>query len=119
MKPVRVQRSRAKGWKTPANTIYVGRPGPFGNPFKVGGCYKRVTIAGFDTYATQIGSNVDGYTRIATNDQAVDWFRWLALSNGSLLPERAVKELRGKNLMCWCPLHQPCHADVLLELANQ
>ena len=27
-------------------------------------------------------------------------------------------ELRGKNLACWCPLDQPCHADVLLELAN-
>ena len=30
-----------------------------------------------------------------------------------------VAELRGKNLACWCPLDQPCHADVLLELANQ
>lgn len=29
-----------------------------------------------------------------------------------------VHELRGKNLACWCPLDQPCHADVLLELAN-
>jgi hypothetical protein len=27
-------------------------------------------------------------------------------------------ELGGKNLACWCPLDQPCHADVLLELAN-
>jgi hypothetical protein len=26
--------------------------------------------------------------------------------------------LRGKNLACWCPLDQPCHADVLLEFAN-
>ena len=28
------------------------------------------------------------------------------------------KELRGKNLACWCPLNEPCHADVLLEVAN-
>jgi hypothetical protein len=27
--------------------------------------------------------------------------------------------LRGKNLACWCPLDQPCHADVLLEIANR
>jgi hypothetical protein len=27
--------------------------------------------------------------------------------------------LHGRDLMCWCPLDQPCHADVLLELANQ
>lgn len=30
-----------------------------------------------------------------------------------------VAELSGKNLACWCPLDQPCHADVLLELANK
>lgn len=29
------------------------------------------------------------------------------------------RELRGKDLVCWCPLDQPCHADVLLELANR
>jgi hypothetical protein len=29
-----------------------------------------------------------------------------------------LPSLRGKNLACWCPLDQPCHADVLLELAN-
>lgn len=29
-----------------------------------------------------------------------------------------VKELRGKNLACWCKLGAPCHGDVLLALAN-
>jgi hypothetical protein len=28
------------------------------------------------------------------------------------------RDLAGKDLACWCPLDQPCHADVLLELAN-
>lgn len=32
--------------------------------------------------------------------------------------ERMLEELRGKDLCCWCPLGQPCHADVLLVLAN-
>lgn len=32
--------------------------------------------------------------------------------------QMAIKELRGKDLVCWCRLDQPCHADVLLELAN-
>jgi hypothetical protein len=27
-------------------------------------------------------------------------------------------ELRGVNLVCWCPLDQPCHADVLIKIAN-
>lgn len=34
------------------------------------------------------------------------------------LARKAVQELRGKDLCCWCPPGQPCHADVLLELAN-
>ena len=33
-------------------------------------------------------------------------------------PPSDVAELRGKDLACWCPLDEPCHADVLLELAN-
>jgi hypothetical protein len=28
------------------------------------------------------------------------------------------RDLAGKDLACWCPLDQPCHADILLELAN-
>jgi hypothetical protein len=31
----------------------------------------------------------------------------------------SIPDLRGKNLACWCPLDAPCHADVLLELANR
>lgn len=30
-----------------------------------------------------------------------------------------LSELRGRNLACWCKLGDPCHADVLLELANK
>jgi hypothetical protein len=29
------------------------------------------------------------------------------------------RELAGRDLACWCPAHEPCHADVLLEVANQ
>jgi hypothetical protein len=29
-----------------------------------------------------------------------------------------ISQLKGKDLMCWCPLDQPCHADILLALAN-
>ena len=32
--------------------------------------------------------------------------------------ERFIAPLRGKNLCCWCDPSDPCHADVLLELAN-
>jgi hypothetical protein len=29
------------------------------------------------------------------------------------------RELRGRDLACYCPLDEPCHADVLLEFANE
>lgn len=53
-----------------------------------------------------------------------DHIAYLAVFGASMaeqpkLPDRpALDELRGKDLACWCPLDQPCHADVLLELAN-
>lgn len=35
------------------------------------------------------------------------------------LPERPdLTELRGRDLVCWCPLDAPCHADTLLAIAN-
>jgi hypothetical protein len=92
-KPKRIQRRRTKGWKMPPNTVYVGRPTIWGNPFSGG-----------------------------TKEEAVNSFR-VDLSQGPLerrqLRERAKRELRGKNLACWCKPGQPCHADVLLELANK
>ncbi|MGO8055976.1 DUF4326 domain-containing protein, partial [Rhizobium leguminosarum] len=48
-------------------------------------------------------------------------FRRSLLSEDGSLPftmKQVRHELRGKNLACWCPLDQPCHADVLLEIAN-
>ncbi len=56
---------------------------------------------------------VDGCADMAT---AVAWFRrWAA---GDYTAE-ARRVLGGHDLACWCRLDQPCHADVLLELANQ
>jgi hypothetical protein len=98
VKPVRVQLSRRKGWRMPANTVSVARPGRFGNPFK---------------HPEMLDGTPWGQTR--ARHHAVEDFRD-ALEEGSLvLP---LEELRGKNLACWCPLLEPCHADVLLELAN-
>jgi hypothetical protein len=93
--PVRIQRQRTKGWRMPANTVYVGRPTKWGNPY-------RVELFGGD------------------RAMVVELFRKFAAFNndgGATLRKNAL-ELRGKHLACWCPLDQPCHADVLLELAN-
>lgn len=36
-----------------------------------------------------------------------------------VLPKLDVSPLRGKNLACWCPIGEPCHADALLHAANK
>lgn len=92
-KPQRIQLRRTKGWKLPARTVRVGRPTPWGNPFSV---------------------QTHGRT------EALRLYRhWLDASlPGQEIKEKARQELRGLNLACWCPLDQPCHADILLAIAN-
>lgn len=94
--PKRIQLSRKKGWRMPENTVSVARPHMYGNPFKIG----------------DFG--------IPDAEAAVRVFRqWMKdrMVVGPDIPDPT--ELRGKNLACWCALDQPCHADVLLELANK
>ena len=103
MGPQRVQRKRTKGWRMPENTVSCTRPGKYGNPFKVG---------------TPMSDAEDGpTTSIMTAQQAKDMFYWNIIGTG--LAEQAKKELKGKNLACFCPLDQPCHVDVLLKIANE
>jgi hypothetical protein len=87
--PNRIQRSRAKGWRMPPNTVYVGRQTKWGNPFIIAKCGSR--------------------------EEAIRRFRVLV----DLGLVRDIDQLRGKDLACWCPLDEPCHADVLLEIANR
>ena len=98
--PHRVQLSRKAGAKLPPNTVVVSRPSKWGNPFKVTPERSQILAVGaFQTWLT-----VDGVTAgIADRKQ------WM-LDN--------LKELRGKNLACWCKPGTACHADVLLRLAN-
>ena len=92
MSPKRIQRKRTKGWRMPANTIYVGRPSKFRNMCRVG---------------------VD----VQTNEQAVFHYKRNVLHDEKY--KALVRdELKGKDLACWCRLDQPCHADVLLDIAN-
>jgi len=91
--PIRVQRSRAKGWRMPANTVYVGRPTIWGNPFFEASHF-RAWLNG------EMGGNGRGG----------------GLRRLTILAR--AHELRGKDLACWCAPDRECHADVLLELAN-
>ncbi len=90
-KPKRIQRKRTKGWKMPENTIYVGRPTKWGNPYKV----------------EDFGL-----------DRSIELFRQNIMTNESVFVKMDFEKLKGKNLACFCKQGQKCHADVLLELAN-
>ncbi len=94
--PKRIQRRRTKGWKLPPNTISVTRPGKWGNPFRVG--------------------IISDYGDVPDAETAVAFYRaWI---DQGLRRIQIVNELRGMDLACWCSLDAPCHADVLLEIAN-
>lgn len=90
----------------PENTVYVGRPTPWGNPFTVGYRVNR----GDEPWSAEKCVEMFRFTTCPTDRAGI--FTDFELSEIDLRP------LRGKNLACWCPLDQPCHADVLLELAN-
>lgn len=106
--PVRIQLRRTKGWRMPENTVVVSRPRPWGNPFVV-------------NERREPGAKLNGeYWAVADAEEAVECYRLMFEQPGERADtmRASLPELRGKNLACWCKLTDPCHADVLLELAN-
>lgn len=110
--PKRIQRSRAKGWRMPERAVYVGRGTPWGNPSRVIGSEPFVVMDGTDD--TTVSCH-DG--RHDAHAEAVSRFRERLRCDGAL-QEQVRHALRGKSLACWCGPELPCHADVLLEIAN-
>ncbi len=106
MKPIRVQRRRAKGWRLPENTVCVDRSTKWGNPFIVSKHGTRARCVELHRFL------FGGYFCATTNntDEQKKCLKYAA---------KNIEKLRGKNLACWCPLDKPCHADLLLEAANQ
>lgn len=74
-----------------ADAVYIGRPTQWGNPF-------------------QIGRDGDRAEVIAK------YRAWLMAQPDLVTAVR--RELKGRSLICWCA-PQPCHGDVLIEVANQ
>lgn len=106
--PKRIQRKRTRGWKMPEGAVYVGRPTKWGNrwtPDK----YWDAGYSGSEEVALK--HCVDAYRAWLLGEE-----HW---SHGHMTPPPPdASSLRGKDLMCWCPPWQTCHADVLLEIAN-
>jgi len=74
-----------------SNTVYVGRPSKWGNPYVIGRHGDRHEV--ISRYEKMLGRKPE-------------------------LVEAAKKELKGKDLACWCA-PQACHADLLLKIANE
>jgi hypothetical protein len=73
----------------PAGAVYIGRGSKWGNPFRIGVDGDRGTVL-------------------------AKYERYLRARHDLL---RAIDELRGKDLVCFCA-PQACHGDLLLRLAN-
>jgi len=112
----RVQRQRTKGWRKPEGAVYVGRGSAWGNPYRV---VPHGKIGPFDVYwHDHFCGQSTGLE--AARRMAVKRFTADRANHHHNMPDDATirAKLAGKDLMCWCPLDQPCHADVLLEIAN-
>ena len=135
-KAIRIQRKRTKGWKMPPNTVYVGRGSKWGNPFRVVQYHDKkwaIKTDGSERYTTILINNT--HATYNTKEEATkDAIKCYTLSltpythdNGDNLidfymsiaqVEHIKYYLKGKNLACWCDINEMCHADILLDIAN-
>jgi hypothetical protein len=86
--------------KRAAYDVYIGRPGKWGNPFEIGADGNREEV-------------IEKYRRYLLHNEKL----------GKDIPDntellKALPELRGKVLGCWCR-PKACHGDVLIELLKK
>jgi hypothetical protein len=142
--PKRIQLRRTKGWRKPEGAIVVARPSRWGNPYHVVRTLRPPNREGGERGFSRTGDQLvvahehrrrgpSGFEwgvwprtaegQRAATEYAVELFRRsleaiAAGLDGRLSMDYYLGQLRGHDLACWCPLDQPCHADVLLDLAN-
>jgi hypothetical protein len=109
--PKRIQMTRQRPWRHEhPDAVIVARPGPWGNPFRCAADPQRAVDA-FRSWLTTTGTFTievgDGLTLF----RVPEWWE-----SGEM--RERLHELAGRDLACWCPEGAPCHADVLLGLAN-
>ena len=114
MKPIRIQLRRTKGWRMPPNTVKVDRSTKWGNPF----------VKHLDGFKIEPGLSVAMFGSMLKKEglwwpNPLPWPKGKIPAADPTTVADVQQELRGKNLACWCALDRPCHADVLLELANR
>lgn len=122
--PIRIQLKRTKGWnlqelsqfENGLSALKVTRPGPFGNPFT-----RDLAIeSGFATNGNWQEFVVECFRDwLMGNPGGRDWWQGPKSDAAKAAILSGLPKLRGKNVACYCRLDQPCHGDVLLELANR
>jgi len=118
-RPKRIQRKRTKGWKMPESAMYVGRPTKYGNPYSVSifGLELALKLFRDTAYGFWTPSNVSDLpdeTAKLAYELHRDWRKKFSHHPVDIIH----LELGNADLACWCKLGEPCHADVLLEIAN-
>lgn len=123
--PERIQRQRTKGWRKPDGAIVVSRPTKWGNPFTVEEHGLELSLSLYEDLVRGLWQpgrleHLGDQPYVRNYEAALAFRRRM----GGHPTETARVELRGRDLACWCPLTDqrgnpfPCHADVLLHLAN-
>jgi hypothetical protein len=122
----RIQRQRTKGWRMPPNTVYVGRPSVWGNPWSerdardwdIPASLRQQWVVAKYREELQHWGLMSDYGMYVTDRRWDEEDRAAQATGAKNMGEYAAIALKGLDLACWCPLDQPCHADVLLELAR-
>jgi hypothetical protein len=116
----RIQLCRAKGWRKPEGAVIVARPSVYGNPWRM------QDVDTFNNPQPQSKAERDTRRRAwAVRQYARELHGRGGTGEFEFVTIAQIRErLAGRDLACWCPLEDehgnrvPCHADVLLEVAN-
>lgn len=109
----------------PPNTVSVTRPGRWGNPFPVDheGVAAHAMSMGLspDDEKDRTTASLDLFKMWIVGEGKINELVWALLPKVKRAPPLRIiqRDLAGKDLACFCALDHPCHADVLLKIANQ
>ncbi len=133
---IRIQRQRTKGWRMPEGAVYVGRPTLFGNPWTVADardngippderaawCVRQYLAELEHGGLMSDWSAFVGDSRWEAVDAVFDAVSPPERDDFGGIKIRSVRPLfrhllrDAQAVACWCPLDQPCHGDVLIEI---